>query len=169
MNARRLLPLLLVPLAALQVSWGPGAAVQGTFPNLVLLAVVGWTWLAGAREGLWWALAGGLALDLGAAGPLGPHALACLVPAYLTGIAARSLAREALVLPALAAALASFVYGLLLLGAADTLGQPVPRAGVAVQLLLASAVYNAVLMPLAVLGLRRLRSWLGPAPAVAEW
>ncbi len=169
MSARRWLPLLLVPLAALQVAWGPRAAVLGTFPNLVLLAVVGWTWLAGPREGVWWALAGGLSLDLGAAGPIGPHALACLVPAYLSGLGGRAFARDSFLLPTVAAAVSSVLYGLVLLGAADTLGQPVPPIGIALPLLLASAAYNALVMPPAMLVLRRLRSWLGPRAEAAAW
>lgn len=157
MTGGRWLPLLLLPLAAVQVAWGPRASLLGTFPNLVLVMVVAWTWLAGPKEGLWWAVVGGLGLDLGAAGPLGPHALACLVPAYLSGWVAGPLTRDSLLLPALVAGAASAVYGLVLLGAADTLGQPLPPAPTIGSLLLASAAYNGLLTPLVVLALRRLR------------
>jgi rod shape-determining protein MreD len=134
-----------------------GLDVHGAFPNLVLVAVVCTTWLAGARPGLVWACVGGLLLDLTAPGPLGPHALALLAGAYLTGFWARNVHSASLVQPSLAAAAATAVYSIILVGADDTLGLPVPPLWLAVQLTVAAAIYNTVLVPPALLIARRLR------------
>jgi hypothetical protein len=54
----------------------------------------------------------------------------------------------------LAAAAGTAAYSILLVAADDTLGLPVPPLGVAMQLLVAASVYNAVLMPLALMLVR---------------
>lgn len=150
--------------ALVQVTWAPRVEIAGAFPNLVLLAVIGLTWTHGVRAGMAWACVGGLLLDLTAPGPLGPHALALLACAYVTGFWARNLERESLVHPAMAAAVCSALYAVLLLAADDTLGLPVPALPFAVQLTVAACIYNALLMPPALAVLRRLSM---PAPAGA--
>ena len=147
---------LMLACVLIQVTWASRIEVAGAFPNLVLLAVIALTWTAGARIGLMWACVGGLLLDLTAPGPLGPHALALLSGAYVTGFWARNLTRESPIHPALAAALSTVLYSLILVGADDLLGLPVPPMRLAVQLTVAASVYNALLMPLAVAALRRL-------------
>jgi rod shape-determining protein MreD len=112
---------------------------------------------AGARTGLLWACIGGLLLDLTAPGPLGPHALALLLGAYITGFWVRNVDPASLVQPALAAATVTAVYSLILVGADDTLGLPVPPLRLAVQLASAAAVYNALLVPPALAISGRLR------------
>lgn len=150
--------LLMLACVLIQVTWASRIEVAGAFPNLVLLAVIALTWTAGVRIGLVWACAGGLLLDLTAPGPLGPHALALLAGAYVTGFWARNLVRENAIHQALAAALSTVLYSLILIGADDLLGLPVPPARLAVQLTVAAAVYNALLMPLAVALVRRLQA-----------
>src|SRR2546422_223817 len=81
-----------------------GLGVAGAFPTVVLTASRGLGWSQGARAGLLWAWVGGLLLALNAPGPLGPHALALLVSAYVTGFGARTLDRESPFPPAGAAA-----------------------------------------------------------------
>jgi rod shape-determining protein MreD len=149
---------IMVGATLLQVTWAPRLGLLGAFPNLVLVAVVCITWTAGARAGLLWASIGGLLLDLTAPGPLGPHALGLLVGAFITGFWVRNVDSTSLVLPALAAAVATAVYSLILVGADDTLGLPVPPLQLAAQLAVAACIYNAVLVPPALLMARRLRS-----------
>jgi rod shape-determining protein MreD len=149
--------LLMLACVLVQVTWGSRIEVAGAFPNLVLLAVIALTWTAGVRLGLEWACVGGLLLDLTAPGPLGPHALALLAGAYVTGFWARNLIRDSPIHPALAAALSTVLYSLILVGADDLLGLPVPPMRLAVQLTVAASVYNALLMPPAVALLRRLQ------------
>ncbi len=154
----------LITLAGLiQVTWAPALTVAGAFPNLVLLVVIGATWLGGVRAGMAWACAGGILLDLTAPGPLGPHALALLGGAYVAGFWIRNLEHESLVQPALAAASATVIYCLALLVADEWLGLPMPSPASALGLIGAATAYNALTMPLAMLALRRIGPVLGLA------
>ncbi len=148
---------LMLAAALVQVTWAPRLEIVGAFPNLVLLAVVGVTWTGGVRAGMAWACVGGLLLDLTAAGPIGPHALGLLTGAYLTGFWTRNLDRQSAVQVALAAAVSTAAYSVVLVGSDDTLGLPVPPLAVAAELTLAACAYNAILMPGALALLRRVR------------
>lgn len=148
---------LMLAAALLQVTWAPRLTVFGTFPNLVLLAVVAVTWTQGVRAGMAWACVGGLLLDLTAAGPLGPHPLGLLTGAYLTGFWTRNVDRQSAVHVAVAAAVSSATYSLVLVGSDDTLGLPVPPLAVTVELTLAACAYNAILMPAALALFRMVR------------
>ncbi len=151
---------LLLAAALVQVTWASQLEIAGVFPNLVLIAVIGLTWTQGVRAGLLWACAGGILLDLNAPGPLGPHALALLVGAYGTGFWARNLDRESPLHPAGAVASSTLLYSLVLVGADGALGLPIPPLRAAAQLTVAASVYNAALMPLALLALRRVAAGL---------
>jgi rod shape-determining protein MreD len=153
---RRLLGLaLMLATILVQVTWAPRLTVAGAFPNLALVAVIAVTWTAGVRSGMVWACIAGLMLDLTAPGPLGPHAVALLAGAYLTGYWTRNVDPDSVLHPMLAAAAGTAAYSLILVAADDTLGLPVPPLGVALQLLIAASFYNAVLMPVALLLIRR--------------
>jgi rod shape-determining protein MreD len=138
---------LMLATVLIQVTWAPRLTVAGAFPNLALVAVIAVTWTAGVRAGMAWACIAGLMLDLTAPGPLGPHALALLAGAYATGFWWRNLDRDSVLHPVLAVAVSTALYSLILIGADDMLGLPVPPIGVAVQLVVAASVYNAVLTP----------------------
>jgi rod shape-determining protein MreD len=155
---------LLLLTALVQVTWAPHLSLFGAFPNLVLLLVVVATWLAGTRAGMWWAISGGLLLDLTAAGPLGPHALALLAGSYVAGFWVRSVDATSVLQPVLATAVTTVIYSLVLIGSDDTLGLPVPPFGLAAGLTAAATAYNAALMlPLAG-AVRRMRA-ISAAPA----
>lgn len=149
--------LLMLGAVLVQVTWAPRLEVAGAFPNLALVAVIGITWTSGVRAGLAWACLAGALLDLTAEGPIGPHALALLAAAYATGFLARNV-RGGPLYPALAAAAGTALYSLVLLGADDTLGLPLPPLTVAIQLILSAAAYNAVLMPVGLVLVQRLKS-----------
>lgn len=138
-----------------QVTWAPRITIAGAFPNLALVAVIAITWTAGAKEGMLWACVAGLMLDLTAPGPIGPHAVALLAGAYVTGFWSRNLDRESVLHPVIAAAVATAIYSLILVAVDETLGLPIPTLGVTVQLVIASSAYNAVVMPLAVWVVRK--------------
>jgi rod shape-determining protein MreD len=120
-------------------------------PNLVLALVVARAWVRGGGPGMRWALAGGLLLDLAGIGPLGAHALALLAAAYGAGVLAASFENDARLpwLSVAAGAAGGAVYGLVLLGLADTLGLAQVSALAAAPLLLGGAVSTAVLVPIA--------------------
>ncbi len=148
----------LMLLAALvQVTWAPSFSVYGGFPNLVLVMVVAITWTRGQRAGLVWACAGGLLLDLTAPGPLGPHALALLAGAYLTGFWVRNVEPSGLLQPSIATAVGTAVYSAVLVGADDLLNLPVPPPALVLELAAAAALYNSALVLPALLASRRLR------------
>jgi rod shape-determining protein MreD len=143
--------------ALAQVTWAPRFEVGGAFPNLVLYGVLGVTWTAGLRAGMVWACIGGCLLDLAAPGAIGPHALALLASAYVVGLWAVNFEHAPLIHVAVTAAVATVIYAAVLVLAAGLLGQPLLQAGAFVQLALAAALYNAVVMPFALELLRRLQ------------
>ncbi|HXM72167.1 MAG TPA: rod shape-determining protein MreD [Candidatus Dormibacteraeota bacterium] len=149
---------LMLATVLIQVTWAPRVTVAGVFPNLALVAVIAVTWTAGVRAGMLWACIAGLMLDLTAPGPLGPHALALLAGAYLTGFWWRNLERDSVLHPVLAVAVSTALYSLILIASDDTLGLPVPPLGVALQLVVASCVYNAALMPFVLVVVRKLHA-----------
>ena len=151
----------LVGIVLVQVTWAPRLTVAGAFPNLALVAVIAIAWKAGVRPGMAWACIAGLMLDLTASGPIGPHAVALLTGAYLTGFWTRNVDRESVIHPVIAAAVGSVAYSLVLVLLNKMLGLPVPPFGLAVQLVIAASVYNAVLMPVAVSVARGLASSRG--------
>ena len=163
--SRALLMVLVMVAALVQVTWAPRLELYGAFPNLVLATVVCLTWLRGARAGLAWACIGGLLLDLTAPGPLGPHALALLVGAYVVGFWARNVKPASPVQPALAAAAASAIYSVMLIGGDDLLGLPLPPLRIAFDLAVAACLYNAVLVTLAQLIVRRFAATSQADPA----
>jgi rod shape-determining protein MreD len=149
---------LMLATVLIQVTWAPRVTVAGVFPNLALVAVIAVTWTGGVRPGMAWACIAGLMLDLTAPGPLGPHALALLAGAYLTGYWMRNLDRESVLHPVLAASAGTAVYSLILIATDDTLGLPLPPIAVALQLVLAACVYNAMLMPPVLFAARKLHA-----------
>jgi rod shape-determining protein MreD len=160
--------LVLLPAAVLQVTLAPRLEVAGAFPNLLLLAVAGWTLIRGAGTGLRWAVIGGLCLDLVSPGPLGVHALALAVVAYGTGFLQRSFAADPLLLPGASGALATVLYNLVLVGVSDLLGHPVQLLPVLIAWIAPTAIYAALLTPIAYLLLLRLDRAL-PAPVAIDW
>lgn len=138
--------IVVVVTALVQVTWAAKLSVLGAFPNLVLVAVVLVTWARGQRAGLLWACAGGVLLDLAAAGPLGPHALALLAGAYLVGFWVRNVDRASALQAVIATAACTAVYSLVLVGCDDLLDLPMPPLNVAAELAAGAAVYNAVLV-----------------------
>lgn len=158
---------LLLVAVLVQVTWAPRIAVAGVFPNLALVLVIAITWGVGVEAGMAWACVAGLMLDLTAPGPLGPHAVALLAGAYITGFWSRNLSRQSLVHPALASAASTILYSLVLIGSDLALRLPLPPLLIAVQLIVTAALYNAALMPFAVLVVRRIHAPLARAPEPA--
>jgi len=158
--------LILLLAALLQVTLAPRLELAGAFPNLVLLLVAGWTLVRGAGGGIRWAVAGGLLLDLVAPGPLGVLALAAA--AYATGFLQRSFEADPVLLPAVSGALATVVYNLVLIAIFQLLGNPVAFLPALQAWVAPSALYDAALIPVVVLLLRRLDRAL-PEPVAIEW
>ncbi len=97
----------------------------GASPNLLLVIVVCWSLLRGQTNGVLWGFAGGLGLDLVAGLPLGTSALALMVTCPLTVLGKDSVFPGSLTLPALLVALATPVFGWVVLLTKSVLGLPV--------------------------------------------
>ena len=154
----------MLALALIQVTWAPAFSIAGAFPNLVLVAVVGITWMQGVRAGLVWACIGGVFLDLTAPGPVGPHALALLTCAYATSVWARNFERPHPLHAALTATAGTIAYSVTLVVTDGLLGLPAMDVGLVVRLTLAATVYNAVLTPFAIEVMRRLLALVRESP-----
>jgi rod shape-determining protein MreD len=144
----RLALVVVLPLSAalLQISLAPALALGGARPNVPVLFAASWALAAGAREGAWWAFAGGLLADLFSRGPLGAWAFAALPPVTALGMGERPTSRE---VPLLAAAslvgVATFAFGVLYAAVLALLGQPLPAFGVVAFETAGGALYSAVL------------------------
>lgn len=139
---------IVMPIAAalLEGTVAPLVTIGGVRPSLPILVAGAWSVAAGAREAVWWAFIGGLAMDLLSGGPLGAFASAALPPVAAIGLRDRSSGRTTPVLVgALLVGLAALATGLLYLGILAITGQPLasfPReAGAAV----GGAVYTGAL------------------------
>lgn len=150
-----------VPLAAalLQGAAAPLVTVAGAFPNLPLVVAASWSVAVGAREALWWAFVGGLALDVLSAGPLGAFTVAALPGVLLVGLGERSAAKPVPVLSgALAVAVAVLFAQLLYLGILGMLGRSLGGGATILAHTLGVGIYSGALAllayPLARLGRR---------------
>lgn len=93
-----LLALALTLAALLQVSFLPVLRIQGVYPDLCLVLVVGWSLLRGTKSAAVWAVIIGLWLDLLSRGVLGTYTLALLAAAYLAGLGRRIIYHPSFVL-----------------------------------------------------------------------
>lgn len=76
----------------------------------MLLVVVSWSLLRGTREGLLWALGGGLMLDLLSGGPFGVATICLVLSSVVVGMGELNLVRDSPWLPLVAGVLATAVY-----------------------------------------------------------
>lgn len=148
--------LLLGSLALLQAGLAPHLDLAGGRPNFVLVAVVCWGILRGRRQGVVWAVVGGLSLDLLSGAPFGIFTLALLGPGLLTSLAEPAVFAAGVTLPALmvgAGTLLAHLVAILLLQAS---GLSVPWLGTLRYFTLPTLLLNALLTPLVFALLRRL-------------
>jgi rod shape-determining protein MreD len=136
-----------VILGIVHAALAPVILVAGVKPNLVLVAVVLVTILAGFQAGITWAFVAGLTANLLVGEPLGAVPLAMLLVAALTAGGARALGRLTWIYPVLAAFAGSVAADLVTL----TIGQLVGDASIGripLELILTAAMLNAGLTAL---------------------
>lgn len=140
--------------------------IGGVKPNLVLVAVVLVTVIAGFLPGITWAFVAGLTANLLVGEPLGSVPLTMLVVAALVAGGARVAGRSNLVYPVAAAFGGSLVADALSLGI-GRLVLDTTVASVPVDLLLAAATLNAAVTAVLVLPARAIarRNLLDESPA----
>jgi rod shape-determining protein MreD len=138
---------IVVPLVAalLQGSVVPFIALAGARPNLVLLAAASWAVAAGAREAVWWAFLGGIAVDLLSGGPLGATALAALIPVAAVGLAEDPLRPRSIVSGAVLVGVASLAGAVLYVLILAIAGSAVGDLPLLVASAVSTGIYNGLL------------------------
>jgi rod shape-determining protein MreD len=124
----------------------PEIEVAGVRPNLMLVAVVLVTALAGFGPGVVWAFAGGLTANLISNAPIGSIPLSLLLVAALVAGGDQLLGRLIWLYPILAAFAASILADMVIIGIFRLLGAVTPA--IPVDLLLPAAVLNAAIVGL---------------------
>jgi rod shape-determining protein MreD len=115
-------------------------------PDLVLVAVIGWTFLRGPGEGLVWAVIGGLGLDLFSNGPFGAATVALVVTNVLASLGYGRAFGGYLVLPLALTFPLSLAYYLIYTLSISLLGQPVAWIPTVVDIILPASLLNMAAM-----------------------
>ena len=103
------LPLMLAA-AVIQATILPRLRILGGQPDLVVLIVLAWSMLDREQEGMVWAFAGGICLDLLSGTPLGISSLAMIPIAYLVGLTELTVYRNNYILPLALAGIGALGY-----------------------------------------------------------
>lgn len=140
-------------LLLLQVEVCPYLKVFGGMPNLVLLWVVGWG-LTHRRRGMLWAAVGGVGMDLLSGIPFGVHTLGMILAAVLAERFREGALEANLLMPLGMAFVASVIHDAIAAGALYATGWQADLVDLLFGVVLPSAVYNVVLMPLFFVTLR---------------
>jgi rod shape-determining protein MreD len=141
-----LTPLLLLTVALLQTSALPGLSPWGVVPDLMLLMVVSWSLLRGARAGIPWALVGGLLLDLLSEGPFGAATVSLTLSGVVAGLEQLNLFRDSPWLPVFASSLSTTVYYGIYLVILWVTGRPLLLAPGLVRVVVPCMILNALAM-----------------------
>lgn len=157
---------MLLGLALVESSWGNVLNVAGVHPDLVLVAVISWSVLRGAPEGLVWAVVGGLCLNLFSSGPFGliiaPLAIVCL----LARLGYSRVYGAHIALPLFLTFPLSVVFYLSYALLLSLTGRPLAWSATLVQIILPASLLNIVAMLVLFPLLRRLHRRVSP-PAIS--
>lgn len=130
--------------ALLQVSVFSRVNVLGVTPQLLLLSVIAWSLIRGPAEGMFWGFLGGLFFDLAGGNPLGVSAFGMVVIAALAGLAGRALFGGNALFPLTMVFVLSGLYVLVCGFLLATLHYPTNWNGVLRDVLLPTAIANAL-------------------------
>jgi len=159
-------PLLAVVAGILHASLAPVIVVAGVKPNLVLVAVVLVTCIAGFMPGVVWAFVAGLTANLLVGEPLGSVPLILLLVAALVSGGGRVFGRLVWIYPVLAAFIGSMVADLGSLVISQMVTEAVPAAP-PLDLLLTAAALNAIIIAILIYPARALVLRWAPEEAPA--
>lgn len=151
---------ILVAVAFIQHVVLPHVTFFGAHPNLMLVVIVAWGLLRGNRDGLIWALVGGVLLDLFSLAPIGTATLPLLIVMFLVGLLEFTAFRVVIWLPIATVFVATPLFQLLALVVIKSLGWETGW-GRTVELLLPMATFNALLMVIIFPLMRRVSGWAG--------
>lgn len=139
---RYLLIPLLGAIALFQASGMPPILVK---PDLVLIAVVSWGIVAGARQALIGALLGGALIDLFSAAPFGISILAFVPAVIIVALGEQGVIESQSTVAAIGAFLGTVLYCIVFLFVLQTMGRRVDWYGTVVWTTLPAAGLNALL------------------------
>jgi rod shape-determining protein MreD len=145
---------ILVVVVLIQATLLSRVRVLGASPNLLLVTTMTWGLLLSVSEGVVWAFAGGLALDLITGMPLGTSSLAGMTACLLTGIGRNRVFANNLWWPILLVAMATPVYGWVVLLTEQIRGVPVDWLGSTVHVVGPELALNMAAMVLVYPALR---------------
>ena len=154
--------LLLSTVVILQTTAMPYLSILGVKPDLVLLMVVSWSLLRGAKEGMIWALVGGIGLDLVSGAPFGISTVALVGLSLLAGLGQFSVFRTHIALPLIAALIATLAYDLFFLLLLLMRGASIAWVDSLIKVMLPSILVNVLLAPLVYKALYWLHRQTGP-------
>ncbi|MBI4299562.1 MAG: rod shape-determining protein MreD [Chloroflexi bacterium] len=160
--------LILLVAVLLQGSVIPVIPMFNVEPGLVLLAIVGWSFLRGAGETLAAAAIGGLLLGLSSSAPFGTDLLALVPVAFLLILAESSAVEKDLFFSLTATFVCTLIYQAVVLLILQSLGQPTAWLPSLLKVAVPSAVVNTLLMPFIFWLLQRVRDRL-PVTAQEGW
>jgi len=124
----------------------PRLSLWGVMPDLMLLVVVSWNLLRGAREGIVWALGGGLLLDLLSSGPFGVATISVALASLLAGLGELNIFQGSPWLPPAASILATIVYYTTYLIILRISGRPLQWTPTMLQVVVPAVLLNVLLM-----------------------
>jgi rod shape-determining protein MreD len=158
--ARILFALLLFSAAMIQAVTLPSLHVLGVLPDLVLVLILVWSALRGTAEGLIWAFAVGILLDVLSLDPLGTNGLALLVVVLMAGPARRRLLHSGMVFPMLLVVFATMLHAFVLLMLRSDASAGIPVSAV-IRISFLQGLLNAVLVPPIYVILSGMNRWVG--------
>lgn len=127
----------------------PYLTILGVKPDLMLLMVISWSLLRGSKEGMIWALVGGIGLDLLSGAPFGTYTVILVALSLVAGLGQLSVFRTHIALPLIATLIATLVYDLFFLLLLHVRGYSIVWTDSLIKVVLPSALLNVLLSPLA--------------------
>jgi len=139
---------ILVGAAFLQATLSPFMKISGVHPDLVLLLVISWVILRGLEDGLFWAVVGGLSLDILSGAPFGAFTFSMVAVALLTSLFHGRIFGSSIILPLSLTFPLSLLFNGVVLLLLMVLGRPMDWSAAFFNILLPVAVFNTMVMVL---------------------
>ncbi len=153
-------PYLLAPLLAfcalVQTTLVPMIPQGMAKPDVLLVLVVAWGIVRGGGEATLWGLAGGLCLDLLSGAPFGVQTLGLAAVGLMADLMETNFFRSNILIPLAAIFIATILFHIVQAAAMQTFGYPVSWEPFLLRVVLPTAVFNTVLMPVVYGLLRRI-------------
>lgn len=139
---------ILVGAAFLQTTLSPFMKISGVHPDLVLVLVIGWVILRGLEEGLFWAVVGGLSIDILSGAPFGAFTFSMVTVALLTSLFHGRIFGSSIILPLSLTFPLSLLFNGVVLLLLMVLGRPMDWSVAFFNILLPVAIFNTMVMVL---------------------